>query len=724
MQPSDALDAHFRLTSVQTTALKKLGVTDIKSLLRHFPSRYERAGASARASALVSGQKVTLIGSVSKLKAKRLWKSRRTATVGKFEDSSGVVQLMWFNQPYIASYIPEGAAVKLTGTVGGSASKPYIANPEVEILPPGAVSDGLFEGQDSGALFPVYPESRGITSLWFYHALKKVFEAEAHKMVPDPIPDDVRARYHLPDIASALHYIHVPEKEAHAEAARKRFAFEEIFALQIARAQERAENDTQAAFPILDAEEHVRRFLETLPITPTSAQVRAINDIIGDFGKGTPMARLLEGDVGAGKTLVAAATSYAVVHSRPPERTSGTLQVAYMAPTEILAGQHFQSFIEYFGALPINIGLITGSGCKKFPSKVKRGAATDISRAQFLKWVAGGEIAMVVGTHALIQKSVKFKHLAYAIVDEQHRFGTRQRSALARKGDSMPHFLSMTATPIPRTLALTIYGDLDISLLDELPPGRAKVSTELVKPSDRERAYDRVRLELTKGRQAYVICPRIDEPDPAKFNAVQTRSAKAEAKRLQADVFHEYRVGLLHGSMPAKGGSASGGKPTKESVMREFAEGKIDVLVSTSVVEVGVNVPNATVIVIEGPERFGLSQLHQLRGRVMRSSHPPFCFLMPETKSETSLKRLRALEASDDGFKLAEADLANRGAGDLLGRKQWGVSDLGMEALKNVKLIQAAREEAVALVTRDRTLAEYPELAARASVLARDLHAE
>ncbi|OGG51964.1 hypothetical protein A2704_00340, partial [Candidatus Kaiserbacteria bacterium RIFCSPHIGHO2_01_FULL_54_36b] len=497
--------------------------------------------------------------------------------------------------------------------------------------------------------------------------------------------------------------------------ARKRFAFEEIFSIQIARAKERAENDTQSSFPIGEGPAHTRKFLSTIPFPPTSAQSRAIADITGDFGRPHPMARLLEGDVGSGKTLVAAATAYAVVNSRPPNRASGTLQVAYMAPTEILAAQHFQSFIEYFEHLPINIALMTGSGCKKFPSKVKRGEATDISRAQLLKWVANGEIAMLVGTHALIQKSVKFQHLAYAIVDEQHRFGTRQRRALAHKGDAAPHFLSMTATPIPRTLALTIYGDLDISVLDELPPGRAKIMTKIVGPNERTAAYESVRNELRKGRQAFVICPRIEEPDPAKINALQAKSAKAEAKRLQKDIFPEYKIGLVHGSLKPK---------EKDEVMAQFVEGKIDVLVATSVVEVGVNVPNATAILIEGAERFGLAQLHQLRGRVMRSAHPPLCFLLPETKSELSMKRLRALEKSDDGFKLAEADLENRGAGDLFGRKQWGVTDLGMEALKNVKLIQAARDEAQALIACDPTLSNYPALAKRVANARQELHGE
>ena len=717
MLPSDEIRSHFRLTPPQLTALKRLGLTTIGALLRHFPARYETAGASGRAAGLVPGTKVSLIGTLTDLKARKLWKSRRNVTEGWFEDVSGRVKVMWFNQPYMASYVPKTALVKVSGTVGGKEGRPYIANPEVEAVPAGVAIEGMFaeKGEGKPSVFPVYPESRGITSKWFYHALDRVLASDVLEHIADPIPSDVRERYHLPDLARSLLAMHRPANPREAEAARKRFAFEEIFCVSLSRARERAENDAQPSFSIENGKELAERFLKMVPFPPTAAQKRAIADIFGDFEKGHPMSRLLEGDVGSGKTLVAAATAYAVVHARPPKRESGTLQVAYMAPTEILAGQHFQSFIEYFSHLPINIALITGSGCKKFPSKVKRGAATDISRAQLLKWVANGEIAMLVGTHALIQKSVKFQHLAYTIVDEQHRFGTRQRRALARKGDAAPHFLSMTATPIPRTLALTLYGDLDLSILDELPPGRVKVTTTIVKPKERESAYTAVHQALSRGEQAYVICPRIEEPDPAKWNALQAKSAKAEVVRLKKEVFPKSEVGLLHGAM---------NKAEKENVMRRFAEGKIQILVATSVVEVGINVPNATVMLIEGAERFGLAQLHQLRGRVQRSSRPPHCFLLPEVSGEMATKRLRALEKSDDGFKLAEADLEARGAGDLFGRKQWGVSDLGMEALKNLKLIRAAREEADSLIRKDPLLSNYPALRERIESAGSELHGE
>ncbi|NBV77412.1 ATP-dependent DNA helicase RecG [bacterium] len=714
MQAHDPVTEHFRLTPQQQSALRVLGIRTLTDILYHFPSRYERAGQHTNTEALVPGSKVTLFGILSKLEAKKLWKSRRPATEGYFEDGRGRVKVMWFNQPYIAKMAPQGVPVQLTGTVGGSAERPYISNPE--IIPSPIAPTGLFQSEgEQNQLFPVYPESRGITSLWFYHAVKKIIQFGALPTLGDPIPELVRNRYNLPSLSDALIWIHTPEKESHALTARKRFAFEEIFVIQTVRAQERVQNNTLHAFPILDAPKSVEEFIVSAPFPPTRAQKRAISEIISDFTKQHPMARLLEGDVGAGKTWVAAAASYAVVKSRPPSRNSGTLQVAYMAPTEILAQQHFESFIQYFKHLPINIGLITGSSAWKFPSKSHRDKATPISRAQLLKWVKNGEIAMLIGTHALIQKSVQFQNLALCIVDEQHRFGTAQRRALARKSSIAPHFLSMTATPIPRTLALTLYGDLDLSILDELPPGRVKITTHIVETSEREKAYTTIRTELKKGRQAYVICPRIDEPDPSKWNAVQAKSAKAERTRLQKDIFTEYNVGLLHGGMKAK---------EKDAVMEDFTQKKIDVLVATSVVEVGVNVPNATAIMIEGAERFGLAQLHQLRGRVQRSSHPPVCFLVPEKTGAAAMKRLKALEKSSDGFALAETDLENRGAGDLLGRKQWGVTDVGMEALQNMRLITAAREEAQKLVAHNATLSGLSPLRERVEHIAHILHRE
>jgi ATP-dependent DNA helicase RecG len=391
-----------------------------------------------------------------------------------------------------------------------------------------------------------------------------------------------------------------------------------------------------------------------------------------------------------------------------------------MAPTEILAKQHFESFIEYFKYSGIQVGLITGSECRKFPSKIFHpstplGTSTHISRERLLKWAANGEIPILIGTHALIEKSVRFKNLALVIIDEQHRFGTAQRGKLTKKDLVVPHLLTMTATPIPRTLALTIYGDLDLSILDEQPAGREPIITEVVAPKERSRIYEAIKKSLDEGRQMYVICPRIDEPDPSKELAVLAKSAKAEAERLRKEVFPEYTIGLLHSKLKPK---------EKEKTMASFANGKIDILVATSVVEVGVNVPNATMIVIEGAERFGLAQLHQLRGRVLRSTHQAYCYLFTDSGSVKTNERLRALVTAKNGFELSEIDLKLRGAGALGGGKQWGITDIGMEAIQNLKLVDAARTEARVLLESDPELKNYPLLRERLSSQDKQMHLE
>ncbi|MCX6731467.1 MAG: helicase-related protein, partial [Candidatus Parcubacteria bacterium] len=360
------------------------------------------------------------------------------------------------------------------------------------------------------------------------------------------------------------------------------------------------------------------------------------------------------------------------------------------------AQQHFQSFINYFSQLRLTtkIGLITSSECKKYPSKIKTDEATHISRAQLLKWVANGEIPILIGTHSLIQKKVKFKNLALVVIDEQHRFGTRQRAVLAsEKSEKIPHLLSMTATPIPRTLALTIYSDLDLSLLDEMPAGRQKIITKIVEPDERTAAYEQIREEIKNTRQAYVICPLIET------GKIESKNVKEEKERLKKDVFPEFKIETLHGKILPK---------EKEKILNDFRNNKIQILVSTSVIEVGIDVPNATIIIIEGAERFGLAQLHQLRGRVMRSTHQSYCFIFTDSHSQKTHERLNALVSAKSGFELAEYDLQFRGPGELSGLKQWGISDIGMEALKNIKMVEAARTESQKLLKADPELANYP----------------
>ncbi len=702
MRIDDSLSSHFRLTDSQKSACDTLGIRTVHDLLFHFPSRYEEGGNESTISGLASGMEASIIGVLEKLETKKSWKRKIPVSEGYVCDQTGRIKVMWFNQPYIAKMYADGVHVRATGKITGSSGKLYLANPHLERISP--TESSLFEKKtadkkEERELFAIYPESRGITSLWFRHAIQKVLTSEIMGPLKDPIPADLLKRYNLPTLKTALVWVHTPQRLRDAEAARKRFAFQEVFLIQLELGRERQAQLKEQSFTIDSPIEDIERFMGAFPFKATQAQKRAISTILGDMKSGLPMSRLLEGDVGSGKTAVAATVAYSVVHTRPLGQNYGTLQAAYMAPTEILAKQHFESFIAYFKQFPINIGLITGSGCYKFPSKLSREKATPISRAQLLKWVANGEIPVLIGTHTLIQKSVRWKHLALVIIDEQHRFGTNQRRLLTRKEIRLPHLLSMTATPIPRTLALTIYGDLDLTLLDEMPPGRKPIITEIIKPEDRLRAYEKIRKELQAGRQAYIICPRIDEPDPEKAFALIAKSVKAEAKRLKKDIFPEYIIGILHAKMKTA---------EKDAVMRAFSLHETDILVATSVVEVGINIPNATVIMIEGAERFGLSQLHQLRGRVVRSNHQAYCFVCSETRGQVSLTRLKSLITAKNGFELAEQDLMQRGPGELSGRKQWGISDIGMEALRNLKLVEAARSEALELIQHDEKLAHHP----------------
>lgn len=716
--PSTPLATLFRLTPPQKTGLQKLQIQNVYDLLYYFPTRYTNASLLKSIDNLSVGEQATIYARVVSAKSSRGFRSKIPMTQAVVEDATGKLKAVWFHQAYIAKMLAIGSMVKLTGKIEERKGERYMANPELgrtKELPIGG-DDSLFSEQgDESNLYPVYPETKGISSRFIYYHIQKLFSMGALDHIADSIPEEILARYHLPSLRAALVWIHSPQKESDAQAARKRFAFEEVFMIQLARQQERRVAEMQDGFIIDPEPKALARFTSRFPFAPTEAQLHALEHIFEDFKKGTPMGRLLEGDVGSGKTFVAATAAYATMMTAPKDNKFGNLQVAYMAPTEILAKQHFKSFIEYFYGLPIEIGLLTGSTCKKFPSKVDPSGATKVSRAQLLKWVAEGKLPILIGTHSLIQKSVQFKNLGLAIVDEQHRFGMMQRGKLAKKHAALPHFLSMTATPIPRTLALTIYGNLDLTLLDEMPAGRLPIKTELVQKSKRTDMEEHIRSEIMSGRQAYIICPRIDEPDPDKELALNAKSVKEEARRLKADIFPEFEIEVLHGKM----------KPVeKEKIMSEFSKGKIHILVATSVIEVGVNVPNATMIAIEGAERFGLAQLHQLRGRVIRSNHQAYCYLLTDSKNETSLKRMKALVTAKNGFELAELDLTLRGSGELTGGKQWGISDLGMEAIKNIKMVEAARTEATHLIEQDPELQGHPLLHARIEAGEKNIHWE
>lgn len=704
MELSSLIVDEFKLNDAQKKALKKLHLKTAEDLLYHFPVRYGDMASIKHIKEIKAGDHVALYGVLSNLSLGKSFKKKTAMAKATLTDDTGSIEIVWFHQPYIAKMLTENSLVRAEGTISDRKGVLYLTNPETEIVKdaPLKVGNSIFGNPENNIAYPVYAESRGLTSKWFYHALQKILKSGLHEKIIDPIPPAILKKYNLPTLSSSLVWIHTPQKESDRIAARKRFAFEEIFLIQIEKHQERLEYQKHPSFIIEKGQKEIDAFIKRFPFNATQAQTKAIKDILEDFKEDHAMSRLLEGDVGSGKTAVAAATVFAITTTRPHNQDFGNLQTAYMAPTEILAEQHFESFIQYFAYLGIQIGLITGSGCKKFPSKLSPTKATDISRTQLLKWVENGEIPILVGTHALIQKQVKFKNLAYIVIDEQHRFGTKQRAKLRQKEDAiLPHLLSMTATPIPRTLALTIYGDLDLTLLDEMPAGRKPVITEVVPPSKREHTYEKIRAELQNGRQAYVICPRIEEADPLKEGALNVVSVIEEAKRLKETILPEYEIGILHGKMkPAE----------KDKAMLDFKAGKTHILVATSVIEVGVNVPNATSIIIEGAERFGLAQLHQLRGRVIRSNHQAYCYVFTDTQNEKTFERLKALSTAKNGFELAEFDLAQRGAGELRGNKQWGISDLGMEAIKNIKMVEAARKESELIMKEDPTLANHPNI--------------
>ncbi len=727
MNLHDKLESHFRLDSFQKKALVRLGITTVHDLLYHFPTRYTDISSVRSISSLEVGGTSTILGTISKLKTKKGFKSKIPMGQAVLTDITGSINIIWFHQPYLAKMLTEGSIVRVTGKVSDSPTYGLtLTNPEIqkEDILPIDIHDSLFQKDSNKSQYgyPVYAESKGITSKWMYHAIVKILKDDCVKKIVEYIPSDILNKYKLPALHTALVWIHMPQKKEHADIARKRFAFEEVFFIQLARQKERKEYESLFSYKLKIPENDIKDFVSRFPFTPTKAQNDAIRTILDDLKRDKPMSRLVEGDVGSGKTFVAATIAYAVIKNRPTGQNFGNLQVAYMAPTEVLATQLFENFISYFEHTGISIALITGSGCRKYPSKSahwENGQQvktwTPISRNQLLKWVKNGEIPIVIGTHALISKSVEFEDLGLVIIDEQHRFGTNQRMKLAKKEGHAPHYLSMTATPIPRTLALTIYGDLDLSIIDQMPAGRKEVITEIVSPAKRAGAYEAVRKELEEGRQAYVICPRIDEPDPEKEQAVVAKSVLAEANRLEREVFPTYRIGVMHSKMT---------KQKKEDIMQEFKDHELDILVSTSVIEVGVNVPNATSIIIEGAERFGLAQLHQLRGRVIRSNHQSYCYLFAEAKTDKTMDRLKALTKAANGFELAELDLTLRGAGLLSGDKQWGITDLGMEAIKNIKMVEAARTEAIKLVEKDKDLSSVPLLARALKDKDLDLHFE
>ena len=692
--------------------LEKMGIKTVRDLLWHFPVRYEDFSKIYAIAELEPGQQATIQAAIEDVRIRR---TRRGFTIieAVLADESGSLRAVWFNQPYITNVLRAGRIANFSGKVSISDENDlYLSGPAYEVLK-AATAESRPETTHTARLVPVYPETKGITSRGIRFLTQRILKQGP--AVDEWLPASVLHETKLPTLKSAIEAIHFPKKIESALAAQKRFSFEDLFLLQIWNLEQKLKLSEKEAPAIPTNIDRVKAILEGLPFTLTQSQKQSFWEIIQDIGKSKPMNRLLQGDVGSGKTIVAALSALMAAESGH--------QTAFMAPTEILVRQHFETMQKFLKNVPGDekptIGIVTANEATALYSD---GLEAKMSKKEFLAKTTAGSIAIVFGTHSLIQKSVSFKDLGLVVIDEQHRFGTSQRRTLARgNADLVPHFLSMSATPIPRTLMLTIFGDLDLSLITELPAGRKPITTKIVGPTERQSAYAFMRSEIKSGRQAFVICPRIDPDDETAkadrkiVSTLELRSVKEEYERLSKKIFPDVRVAMLHGQM----------KPQeKESVMREFKEGRSDILVATSVIEVGVDIPNATIMMIEGADRFGLAQLYQFRGRVGRGGHESYCLLMSESKGESVQGRLGAILKAKNGFELAEYDLKLRGPGEFFGGAQSGFPDTIMSGLQNPDLIKESREAAFALIKADPSLRGEPKLRSKLAEFEKRIHQE
>jgi ATP-dependent DNA helicase RecG len=653
-------------------ALEKLRIHTWGDLIEHLPHAHRDRREVRPVADLSPGEEATVAVAVRGVTVKPMRDRRRKRVEARVFDDSGPMVAVWFNQPWIARQLGEGAGVVLHGKLRRRGEF-WVSEHE-------PFGDGL--AVRSVGLVPVHPATEGISAAKLRELM---WDARPRMMeTVEPLPAALRVEEKLPDRPAALTAVHFPETEEEEQGARRRLAFEELFLLQLAVAgRRRSRREGRRARPLAPRGVVVDRWRWSLPFELTADQVRAIGEVDADLARERPMQRLLMGEVGSGKTVVALAAMLRAVENGA--------QAALMAPTETLAEQHHRTLDSLLGgALPLE--LLTGS--------TSAGRRRDL-----LSRLADGQLQLVVGTHALIEEPVEFRDLAVVVVDEQHRFGVRQRAALDAKAPEglTPHALHMTATPIPRTLSLTAYGDLDATVLRELPKGRQPVETHVVDGARaRARAYERIREEIAAGRQCFVVCPLVEESE-----ALQARAATAEYERLRSTEFRDLRVELIHGQLPSK---------AKAAAMEAFALGEADVLVATSVIEVGIDVPNATVMLIEAAERYGLSQLHQLRGRVGRGEHASLCILFGDPR----LPRLEAIANERDGFRLAEIDLELRGAGDVLGTRQHGLPEFKVARLpEDTELLVRARNRADAILLEDPRLEQPEHSLLREAVVAR-----
>ncbi|MBI4297618.1 MAG: ATP-dependent DNA helicase RecG [Chloroflexi bacterium] len=674
--------------------LKRLGVATLRDMLYLLPRRYIDYSQVKPVAQLEVGEEQTIVASVWSAGYKVLGRGLRgsEAVLG---DETGNVRAVWYNNPYMAKLLAPNTWVALSGKVSLFRGQKVFQSPDYELDIPS-------EPIHTRRLVPVYPLTEGLYARTMRRLMKVTVDYWTPR-VEDFLPGEVRERVGLSPLSPALAQAHYPDSLAQGEEGRHRLAFDELFLLQLGLLSRKREwREGQASPPLVGGDEGLGRFLASLPFSLTTAQERCWREIREDLGQPKPMGRLLQGEVGSGKTVLAAAGLVLCA--------AAGFQGALMVPTEVLADQHFRTLSRLLALASVKVengddtAVFTLPGSLTLRMSLLKGSQGSKAREEALKQIAQGEVGLVVGTHALIQGAVEFQSLGLVVVDEQHRFGVMQRQALRQKAEASAHLLAMTATPIPRTLALTFYGDMDLSLIDQLPPGRKPVKTLMLGPQDRRRAHELLRQQVAAGYQAFVLCPLIEGSE-----AIQARAATEEYEHLRQVVFPDLRLGLLHGRL-------SGAE--KEEVMLRFSQGDLDILVATPVVEVGVDVPGASAILIEGAERFGLAQLHQLRGRVGRGGQPGYCILMAEEPSPEARERLSVLERVHDGLALAEEDLRLRGPGDFLGTRQSGLPQLRLARLSDVALLEMARREAQQVFQRDPTL-QAPEHQALGRELAR-----
>lgn len=729
-----------RVSAIYAKRLNRLGIKTVRDLIYHFPLRYDDLSKIAKIGDAQANETVTVRGQIINIHAFRTPRKRMFLIEALIKDNSGTIRAIWFNQPFLLRALKKGEWVSLAGKVNYDGKTLFFSNPAHETIRLEQLGAGnKSASRHTGRLVPIYPETTKLTSKWLRYILDLIFPKAINEF-KDFLPAEIRKSQKLVDLSAALKKIHFPQTQKDIDEARRRLGFDELFLIQLFILQQKQKWQLNRAAIIKFDQNLIKKFVASLPFKLTNAQRKASWEILQNLEKTTPMNRLLEGDVGSGKTVVATIAALQTIKNG--------YQVAFMAPTEILARQHFEGLSKSLMNLGLKIALTTSSETKiSYDSPLgNHQEIEEIKPKDFLRMTKEGKINIAIGTHSLIQESVQFKNLALAIVDEQHRFGVQQRAALQKNivqmedglKTTIPHLLSMTATPIPRTLALTIYGDLDLSLLNELPKGRQKTITKIIAPANRQKAYDFIRQQIKGGRQVFVICPRIERQssdgngnetrvvnsqspdvttgqnehrnqltlyDKRRLLWVEVKAVTEEYKKLSEKTFPDLKVAMLHGKIKAK---------EKEQVMRDFREKKYDILVSTSVVEVGVDIPNATVMMIEGADRFGLAQLHQFRGRVGRDKFQSYCLLFTDSDSQFVRQRLKALVSTQNGFELAEKDLEIRGPGEFYGTRQWGLPDLTMASLMDVELIKECRKEAEKLLADDSPeLTNHPLLADR-----------